>query len=490
MRGRILQEFSGEMTVSQQFDYDLVIIGAGVGGHGAALHAVSCGLKTAIIEGGEMGGTCVNRGCIPSKALLAAAGRVREMRNEHHLKMLGISLGAVNYDRSAIAAHADTTVNKLRGDLTNSMTRLGVEVIKGWAKIAGQQKVSIATPEGEKTITGRDIIISSGSIPFVPPGIEIDGKTVFTSDDAIKLESVPDWVAIIGSGYIGLEFSDVYTALGSEVTIIEALDQLMPGFDRDIATLAERILIKPRDIETRSGVLAMKVIPGTPVQIHLADAKTKEIVEVLEVDACLVATGRIPDTKKLNVEAVGVTLNRGFIPIDDHLQVLADGQQVPHLWAIGDATGKMMLAHTAATQGIAAVENICGRPKTVDYQSIPAAAFTHPEISFVGMTEAQAKEQAATAGYTVGTAKSYFKGNSKAIAEGEAEGMCKVVYRTDTGEILGTHIIGLHASDLIQEAANAIAARQSVQQMAQLTHAHPTLSEVLDDAFKRAAFAH
>jgi dihydrolipoamide dehydrogenase len=490
MRGRILQEFSGEMTVSQQFDYDLVIIGAGVGGHGAALHAVSCGLKTVIIEGGEMGGTCVNRGCIPSKALLAAAGRVREMRNEHHLKMLGITLGAVNYDRSAIAAHASNTVDKLRGDLTNSMTRLGVEVIRGWGKIVGQQKVSIATPEGEKTITGKDIIISSGSIPFVPPGIEIDGKTVFTSDDAIKLESVPDWVVIIGSGYIGLEFSDVYTALGSEVTIIEALDQLMPGFDRDIATLAERILIKPRDIETRSGVLAMKIIPGTPVQIHLADAKTKEMVEVLEVDACLVATGRIPDTKKLNVEAVGVTLNRGFIPIDDHLQVLADGVQVPHLWAIGDATGKMMLAHTAATQGIAAVENICGRPKTVDYQSIPAAAFTHPEISFVGMTEAQAKEQAVTAGYTVATAKSYFKGNSKAIAEGEADGMCKVVYRTDTGEILGTHIIGLHASDLIQEAANAIAARQSVQFMAQLTHAHPTLSEVLDDAFKKAAFVH
>jgi dihydrolipoamide dehydrogenase len=490
MYKRILQEFSGEITVSQQFDYDLVIIGAGVGGHGAAIHAVSCGLKTAIIEGGDMGGTCVNRGCIPSKALLAAAGRVREMRNEHHLKMLGIQLGSVNYDRSAIATHASNTVGKLRNDLTNSMTRLGVDVIKGWGKIAGQQKVTVTTPEGEKTVTGKDIIIASGSVPFVPPGIELDGKTVFTSDDAIKLESVPDWVAIIGSGYIGLEFSDVYTALGSEVTIIEALDQLMPGFDRDIATLAERILIKPRDIETRAGVLAMKIIPGSPVQIHLADAKTKEIVEVLEVDACLVATGRIPDTKNLNVESVGVTLARGFIPIDDHLQVLADGQLVPHLWAIGDATGKMMLAHTAATQGIAAVENICGRPRTVDYHSIPAAAFTHPEISFVGMTEAQAKEQAATAGYTVATAKSYFKGNSKAIAEGEADGMAKVVYRTDTGEILGTHIIGLHASDLIQEAANAIAGRQSVQYMAQLTHAHPTLSEVLDDAFKRAAFAH
>jgi dihydrolipoamide dehydrogenase len=476
--------------VSQQFDYDLIIIGAGVGGHGAALHAVSCGLKTAIIEAAEMGGTCVNRGCIPSKALLAAAGRVREMRNAHHLKMLGIEVAAVSYDRQAVANHASNIVGKLRGDLTNSMTRLGVEIIAGYGKIAGPQKVSVATANGEKIVTGKDIIISSGSVPFVPPGIEIDGKTVFTSDDAIKLESVPDWVAIIGSGYIGLEFSDVYTALGSEVTIIEALDQLMPGFDRDIATLAERILIKPRDIETRSGVFAKRIIPGTPVQIELIDAKTKEVVEVLEVDACLVATGRVPDTKNLNVETLGVTLERGFIPIDDHLQVTANGQPVPHLWAIGDATGKMMLAHTAATQGIAAVENICGRPRTVNYQSIPAAAFTHPEISFVGLTEAQAKEQGEKEGFTVGTSKSYFKGNSKAIAEGEADGMAKVVYRKDTGEILGTHIIGLHASDLIQEAANAIAGRQSIQAMAELTHAHPTLSEVLDDAFKRAAFAH
>jgi dihydrolipoamide dehydrogenase len=476
--------------VSQQFDYDLIIIGAGVGGHGAALHAVSCGLKTAIIEAAEMGGTCVNRGCIPSKALLAAAGRVREMRDAHHLKMLGIEVAAVSYDRQAVANHASNIVGKLRGDLTNSMTRLGVEIIAGYGKIAGPQKVSVATANGEKIVTGKDIIISSGSVPFVPPGIEIDGKTVFTSDDAIKLESVPDWVAIIGSGYIGLEFSDVYTALGSEVTIIEALDQLMPGFDRDIATLAERILIKPRDIETRSGVFAKRIIPGTPVQIELIDAKTKEVVEVLEVDACLVATGRIPDTKNLNVETLGVTLERGFIPIDDHLQVTANGQPVPHLWAIGDATGKMMLAHTASTQGIAAVENICGRPRTVNYQSIPAAAFTHPEISFVGLTEAQAKEQGDKEGFTVGTSKSYFKGNSKAIAEGEADGMAKVIYRKDTGEILGTHIIGLHASDLIQEAANAIAGRQSIQAMAELTHAHPTLSEVLDDAFKRAAFAH
>ena len=474
--------------MNQGFDYDLAIVGAGVGGHGAAIHAVSCGLKTAIVEAGIMGGTCVNRGCIPSKALLAASGRVRELRNTHHLKALGINVGSVEFDRGAIANHADHIVTKLRGDLTNSLKRLGVDMIKGWAKVAGPQKISIATDAGEKIITAKDIILAPGSVPWVPPGIEIDGKTVFTSDDAVRLESLPAWVAIVGSGYIGLEFADIYSALGSEITMIEALPELMPGFDRDIAKIAERILITPRDIETKVGVLASKVTPGSPVVIELADAKTKEIVDVLEVDACLVATGRIPYTQNLGLESVGVeTDRRGYIPIDDKMAVLSSGEAVPHLWAIGDATGKMMLAHAASAQGIVTVENICGRDRTVDYRSIPAAAFTHPEISFVGLTEAGAKELGQSEGFEVASVRTYFKGNSKAVAEGEADGIAKVVYRKDTGEVLGVHIIGLHASDLIHEASNAIAARQSVHNLAYLVHAHPTLSEVLDEAYKRAS---
>ncbi|XWK91264.1 MAG: dihydrolipoyl dehydrogenase [Phormidium sp.] len=477
--------------MSQGFDYDLAIVGAGVGGHGAALHAVSCGLKTAIVEAGDMGGTCVNRGCIPSKALLAASGRVRELRNAHHLKTLGIQVGNVEFDREAIANHAVNIVSKLRGDLTNSLKRIGVDTILGWAKLAGAQKLSISTSDGqEKTITAENIIIASGSVPWVPPGIEVDGKTVFTSDDGIKLDWLPQWVAIVGSGYIGLEFSDIYSALGSEITLIEALPELMPGFDRDIAKIAERILITPRDIETKVGMLAKKVTPGSPVVIELADAKTKETVEVLEVDACLVATGRIPFTQNLGLESVGVELDRrGYITVDDSMAVLSSGEVVPHLWAIGDATGKMMLAHTASAQGIAAVENICGRHKTVDYHSIPAAAFTHPEISFVGMTETAAKELGSKEGFEVASVRSYFKGNSKAVAEGEADGIAKVIYRKDNGEILGVHIIGLHASDLIHEASSAIANRQSIHTLAYLVHAHPTLSEVLDDAYKRAAEA-
>ncbi len=473
--------------MSQAFDYDLVIIGAGVGGHGAALHAVACGLKTAIIEGGDMGGTCVNRGCIPSKALLAASGRVRELRNAEHLKALGIHVDGVTYEDRAIADHASTIVNKLRGDLTNSLKRLKVDVIRGWGKVAGPQKVAIATDSGEKVVTAKDIILAPGSVPFVPPGIELDGKTVFTSDDGIKLDWVPDWIAIVGSGYIGLEFSDIYTALGSEVSMIEALDQLMPGFDPDIAKQAQRVLIAPRDIETYVGTLAKSVKPGSPVVIELADAKTKEIVDVLEVDACLVATGRIPVTKDIGLESVGVeTDRRGFIAVNGKMEVLRDGEVVSNLWAIGDATGRMMLAHAASAQGIAAVENIIGRSREVDYRSIPAAAFTHPEISFVGMTEPAAAEYAQEQGFEVATVRSYFKGNSKAIAEGETDGIAKVVYRKDSGEVLGAHIMGLHASDLIQEAANAIAERRTVHELAFLVHAHPTLSEVLDDAYKRA----
>lgn len=474
--------------MSQAFDYDLVIIGAGVGGHGAALHAVKCGLKTAIVEAKDMGGTCVNRGCIPSKALLAASGRVREFNDTEHLKHLGIQVGGVAFEREAIANHATDLVNKIRGDLTNSLTRLKVDTIRGWGKVAGPQKVSVLTDSGEKIITAKDIMLCPGSVPFVPPGIEIDHKTVFTSDEAVKLETLPKWIAIIGSGYIGLEFSDVYTALGCEVTMIEALDVLMPGFDPEIAKIAERVLIKPRAIETYVSTLAKTVKPGNPVVIELADAKTKEVVEVLEVDACLVATGRIPATKNLGLENVGVEVDRrGFIAVNDQMAVIKDGEVVPHLWAVGDATGKMMLAHAASGQGVVAVENICGRAKTVDYRAIPAAAFTHPEISYVGLTEAQAKDLGAEEGFTVATAKTYYKGNSKALAEKETEGMAKIVYRQDTGELLGAHIIGIHASDLIQEAANAIAERKSVRELAFNVHAHPTLSEILDEAYKRAS---
>ena len=471
-------------------DYDLIVIGAGYGGFDAAKHAAEKGLKTAIIESREMGGTCVNRGCVPSKALLAASGRVRELSDGEHLSSFGITPGTVQFDRQAIADHATQLVENIRANLTKSLERAGVTIVRGTAELAGPQQVAVRQSNGvERVLSATDVLIATGSDPFVPRGIETDGLTVFTSDDAVRLESLPQWLAIIGSGYIGLEFADVYTALGCEVTMIEALDRVMPTFDPDIAKLAGRKLIESRDIDTRSGVFASKVIPGSPVKIELIDAGTKELVEVLEVDAVLVATGRVPTSADLNLAAVGVESERGFIPVDDGLRVLAGGNPVPHLWAVGDVTGKLMLAHTAAAQGVVAVENICGGNRTVDYRSIPAATFTHPEISSVGLSEADAKALAAEQGFELGSVRSYFKANSKALAELESDGLMKLLFRKDTGEVLGAHIFGLHAADLIQEVANAVARRQSVRELVYEVHTHPTLSEVVESAYKQAAHA-
>uniref|UniRef100_A0A0E0C1F3 Dihydrolipoyl dehydrogenase n=1 Tax=Oryza meridionalis TaxID=40149 RepID=A0A0E0C1F3_9ORYZ len=473
------------------FDYDLVIIGAGVGGHGAALHAVEKGLKTAIIEGDVVGGTCVNRGCVPSKALLAVSGRMRELQDEHHMKSLGLQVSTAGYDRQAVADHANNLASKIRSNLTNSMKALGVDILTGFGTIVGKQKVrygKVGFPDNE--ITARNIIIATGSVPFVPNCIEIDGKTVFTSDHALKLESVPDWIAIVGSGYIGLEFSDVYTALGSEVTFVEALDQLMPGFDPEIAKLAQRILINPRKIDYHTGVFASKITPakdGKPVLIELIDAKTKEHKETLEVDAALIATGRAPFTKGLGLENVNVVTQRGFVPVDERMQVMdADGNAVPNLYCIGDANGKLMLAHAASAQGISVVEQISGKDNILNHLSIPAACFTHPEISMVGLTEPQAREKADKEGFEISVVKTSFKANTKALAENEGDGLAKMIYRPDTGEILGVHILGLHAADLIHEASNAIALGTRVQDIKFAVHAHPTLSEVLDELFKAA----
>jgi dihydrolipoamide dehydrogenase len=472
------------------FDYDVIVIGAGYGGFDAAKHAADHGLRTAIIESRDMGGTCVNRGCVPSKALLAASGRVRELADADHLAGFGIHAAPVRFERQKIADHANQLVATIRTNLTKTLERAGVTIIRGTGRLEGSQRVGVRELNGvDRVLRAREVILATGSEPFVPRGIETDGRTVFTSDEAVNLEWLPRWLAIIGSGYIGLEFADVYTALGCEVTMIEALDRVMPTFDPDIAKIAARNLIDGRDIDARAGVLAQSVQPGAPVRIELVDMQTREPVETLEVDAVLVATGRVPSSAELNLASVAVETERGFIPVDDRMRVLVGGEPVPHLWAVGDVTGKMMLAHTAAAQGTVAVDNILGHSRSIDYRSIPAATFTHPEISSVGLSEADAKALAAQEGFELGAVRSYFKANSKALAELDSDGLMKLLFNKATGEVLGAHIYGLHAADLIQEIANALARRQSVVQLATEVHTHPTLSEVVEVAYKQAAAA-
>ena len=470
------------------FDFDVIVIGAGYGGFDAAKHAAEHGLKVAIIESRDMGGTCVNRGCVPSKALLAASGRVRELADAEHLAGFGIHAAPVRFERQKIADHANQLVATIRGNLTKTLERAGVTIIRGQGRLESAQTVGVREISGvDRVITAKDVILATGSDPFVPPGIETDGRSVFTSDEAVSLEWLPRWLAIIGSGYIGLEFADVYTALGCEVTMIEALDRVMPTFDPDITRIAARHLIDGRDIDARSGVLAQSIKPGAPVQIELVDMQTREPVETLEVDAVLVATGRVPSSRNLKLEQLGVETLRGFVPINDRMQVMANGQPVPHLWAVGDVTGKLMLAHTAAAQGTVAIDNILGHSREIDYRSIPAATFTHPEISSVGLSEADAKQLAADQGFELGVVRSYFKANSKALAELDSDGLMKLLFNKASGEVLGAHIYGLHAADLIQEVANAVARRQSVRQLSTEVHTHPTLSEVVEVAYKQAA---
>jgi dihydrolipoamide dehydrogenase len=434
----------------------------------------------------------VRSGCVPSKALLAASGRIREMKDEMHLKSFGISVGDVQFNRQGVADHAAQLAKRVQGNLEASLKGLGVEIIDSKGALCETPNQVVIESTGKK-ISAKNIILAPGSVPFVPRGVEVDEKTVFTSDGGLKLEFIPQYIAIIGSGYIGLEFSDVYTALGSEVTFIEAMDTLMPTFDPEIRRIADRLLIKPRAIDSRIGVFASEVTPGgpgKPVIIKMIDAKTKEHVETLEVDACLVATGRVPNTKDMGLDKAGIETDRmGYVAVDEQMRVLSKkegGAIVPSVYCIGDANGKLMLAHAASAQGISAVENIVGRPHAVNHNAVPAACFTHPEIAFVGLSEEQAKAKATAEGFQLGISKASFKANSKALAELEGDGMAKVLYNKTTEEILGVHIIGIHAADLIQECANAVAAGTTVRELAMMVHTHPTLSEVLDAAFKGA----
>lgn len=279
-----------------------------------------------------------------------------------------------------------------------------------------------------------------------------------------------------------------------QVTFIEAMDTMMPTFDPEIRRVADRMLIAPRKIDGYTSVFATEVTPGEigqkPVKIKLVDAKTKEEIpdSPLYVDAALVCTGRVPNTKDIGLENMGIETVRGFVQVSDKMEVLdkEGGNVIPNLYCIGDANGKMMLAHAASAQGISAIENIVGRSHVVEHNNIPAACFTHPEIAMVGLTEAQAKEKAEKEGFTLGKSNGSFKANSKALAELEGQGMVKVLFNKDTGLVLGVHIIGIHASDLIQECANAMAAGTTVQELAMVVHTHPTLCEVLDEAFKGA----
>jgi dihydrolipoamide dehydrogenase len=450
--------------------YDVVIIGAGPGGYVAAIRAAQLGLKTACIESRErLGGTCLNIGCIPSKALLQSSEKLVEARQA--LAEHGIRTGEVGLDLAAMMARKDKVVAGLTRGVEFLFRKNKVDWRKGRGRITAPGRIAIAAANGaiEEVETGA-IVVATGSESTPLPGAAIDEKRVLSSTGALALDHVPDRLVVIGGGYIGLELGSVWQRLGARVTVVELLDRIVPTMDRELSATLQRVL-------TRQGIefkLNAKVVgidtttDGVTVEIDGAGR------EQLAVDAVLVAIGRRPFTNGLGLDAVGVALDaQGRIEVDAGFAT-----NIPGIYAIGDAIRGAMLAHKAEEEGIALAERLAGQHPTIDYDAIPAVVYTWPEVASVGKTEEQLK----AAGIAYRAGKFPFTANPRARCNGDTEGFVKILADSSTDRVLGVHIIGPDAGTMIAEAALAIGFGASAEDIARTSHAHPTLSEAIKEA--------
>ncbi len=449
-------------------DYDVIIIGSGPGGYVCAIRCAQLGLKTACVEGREtLGGTCLNVGCIPSKALLHASHMLHEA--EHNFAKMGLKGKSPSVDWKGMLAYKDDVIGQNTKGIEFLFKKNKVDWLKGWGSIPEAGKVKV----GDDIHSAKNIIIASGSEASSLPGVEVDEKVVVTSTGALELGKVPKKMVVIGAGVIGLELGSVYARLGAEVTVVEFLDAITPGMDGEVQKTFQRMLKKQ----------GLKFIMGAAVQ-RVEATKTKAKVqyklrkndkeETLDADIVLVATGRRPYTDGLGLGALGVeTSDRGQIKTDDHWQTNVKG-----IYAIGDTIDGPMLAHKAEDEGMAVAEVIAGKHGHVNYGVIPGVIYTHPEVSNVGETEESLKEQGRT--YKVG--KFSFMGNGRAKAVFAGDGFVKILADADTDRILGAHIIGPAAGDLIHEICVAMEFGASAQDLALTCHAHPTYSEAVREA--------
>ena len=448
--------------------YDVIVIGSGPGGYVAAIRCAQLGLKTACVEGREtLGGTCLNVGCIPSKALLHASHMLHEA--EHNFAKMGLNAKLPTVDWSQMQTYkADTIEGNTKG-IEFLFKKNKIDWLKGWGSIpeAGVVKV------GNERHQAKNIIIASGSTPSSLPGIEIDEKTVVSSTGALSLAKIPKKLVVIGAGVIGLELGSVYARLGSDVTVVEFLNAITPGMDAEVQKTFQRILKKQ----------GLKFIMGAAVS-SVEKLKTKAKVNYtlrkddsahqIDADTVLVATGRKPFTDGLGLADLGIEVSeRGQIKTDSHWQTNISG-----IYAIGDAIDGPMLAHKAEDEGMAAAEVIAGKHGHVNYDVIPGVIYTHPEVANVGQTEAQLKEQGRA--YKVG--KFNFMGNGRAKANFAGDGFVKLLADAQTDRILGAHIIGPSAGDLIHEICVAMEFGASAEDLALICHAHPTYSEAVREA--------
>lgn len=445
-------------------EFDVIIIGAGPGGYVCAIRCAQLGLNTAVVEGRDtLGGTCLNVGCIPSKALLHATHMLHEA--EENFAKMGLTGAAPGVDWGKMQSYKADVVGGNTKGIEFLFKKNKVTWLKGWGTIPAPGQIKV----GDEVHHAKHIVIATGSEPASLPGVTIDEATVVTSTGALSMLSIPKRLAVIGAGVIGLELGSVYARLGAEVTVIEYLDAITPGMDGEVAKTLERIL-KKQGLKFILGA-AVQSVEGGRVRYKLR--KNDKEAEV-EADVVLVATGRRPFTAGLGLEALGVTMGpRGVIAVDDHYRT-----SVPGLYAIGDAIPGPMLAHKAEDEGMALAEILAGRHGHVNYGVIPGVIYTTPEVASVGATEEALNE----AGRAFKVGKFPFMGNARAKAVFQAEGFAKILADAATDRILGAHIIGPGAGDLIHEVCVAMEFGASAQDLALTCHAHPTWSEALREA--------
>ena len=456
--------------MSEENTFDLIIIGSGPGGYVAAIRGAQLGLKTALIEKEKhLGGTCLNVGCIPSKALLHST----EMYHfaGHGADAHGIDLTNLSINIEKLMAKKSKTVDQLRAGVQHLMRSNKIKVFNGLGMLAGGSKVRIKEKNDETVLTGKHIIIATGSSSIELPFLQFDGEIVVSSDQAIAFNTVPGKLAVVGAGAIGLELGSVWARLGSKVEVIEFLPNIAPTFDKDVSKMAERLFKKQGlNFHLKTKVTGLKKEKGK--NILTAEKDGKEIV--FEADKVLVAVGRKPYTDRLGLETAGIeTDDKGRIPVDKYFKTSADG-----IYAIGDVIPGPMLAHKAEEEGVACVERIAGQAGHVNYDVIPNVIYTEPEIASVGMTEAAAKE----AGIEFKSGKFNFAGNGRAIATDATDGFVKVTACAKTDRIIGVQVIAKSASELISAAVTHMEYGGSAEDLGRTIHAHPTLSEAMKEA--------
>ena len=452
--------------------YDLIVIGTGPGGYVCAIRAAQLGLKVAVVEKRKtFGGTCLNIGCIPSKAMLYASEKMEEVA--HDFPALGISVGKPKLDLKAMMKHKDDTVAANVAGVSFLFKKNKVETFVGHGTILGAGKVEVTADDGAKqTLETKAICIATGSEVAKLPGVEIDEKVIVSSEGALELGAVPKKLVVVGGGIIGLELGSVWKRLGADVEVVEFLDRLIPGMDLEIAKQFQRILEKQGIVFHLSTKVAgvEKTKGGAKVTV---EAKDGGATRTIDADVVLVAIGRKPTTDGLGLEAAGVATDRGRVSIDAGFQT-----NVPGIYAIGDVVRGPMLAHKAEDEGVALAEMLAGQHGHVNYEVIPGVVYTSPEVAAVGRTEEEL--QAASIAYKVG--KFPFTANGRARAMRHTDGFVKVLADAESDRVLGVHIIGAGAGDLIAEAALLMEFGGSSEDMARTCHAHPTLAEAMKEA--------